>query len=132
MVHKGRTHITNAIRLLQLSPKTQKALNEKKITSGHAKILVGLDEKQQLLIVNSVIGQKLSVREVEAMVKKIKEEKIPLVDKIIVKEQDFLNIKDIQDRFNFLGFKSKTSKNKITIEFKHEEQVEEFLEQISK
>jgi len=38
-IHKSRTHITNTLRLLQLSAKTQKALVEKKITAGHAKVL---------------------------------------------------------------------------------------------
>ncbi|MFT7004585.1 MAG: ParB family chromosome partitioning protein, partial [Sulfurimonas sp.] len=57
-IHKSRTHITNTIRLLQLSTKTQKALVEKKITAGHAKVLIGLDEKQQQLMVDSIIGQK--------------------------------------------------------------------------
>ena len=58
-IHKSRTHITNALRLLQLSAKTQKALIEKKITAGHAKVLVGLNDKNQQLMVNSIIGQKL-------------------------------------------------------------------------
>ncbi|MFA7070618.1 MAG: ParB/RepB/Spo0J family partition protein, partial [Sulfurimonas sp.] len=39
-IHKSRTHITNTIRLLQLSQKTQKALLQNKITAGHAKVLV--------------------------------------------------------------------------------------------
>ena len=40
MINKSRTHITNTLRLLQLSVKTQKALLDKKITAGHAKVLV--------------------------------------------------------------------------------------------
>jgi len=71
-INKGRTHITNTMRLLQLCNKTQKALIDKKITAGHAKVIVGLDDKQQQLIVNSIIGQKLSVRDTENMIKGIK------------------------------------------------------------
>ncbi len=128
-IHKSRTHITNTIRLLQLSPKTQKALVEKKITAGHAKVLIGLDEKEQQLVVNSIIGQKLSVREVESIIKNMKETKSSFVTKEGTPQYDFL---DIKERFNTLGFKTKASKNKLTIEFDNESQISEFLEYISK
>jgi len=129
MISKSRTHITNTLRLLQLSSKTQKALLEKKITAGHAKVLVVLDEKQQQVMVNSIIGQKLSVREVESMIKNMK-----IDDNIVIKKSpqakyDFSNLKN---RFNSLGLKAKTSNNKLTIEFDSENQVEDFLNYFSK
>ena len=128
-IHKSRTHITNTIRLLQLTSKTQKALVEKKITAGHAKVLIGLDDKQQQLMVNSIIGQKLSVREVESIIKNMKDEKKPSVLKNNFIEYDFT---DIKDKFEFLGFKAKTSRNKLTIEFDDESQINDFLKYISK
>jgi len=128
-IHKSRTHITNTIRLLQLSQKTQRALVEKKITAGHAKVLIGLDEKQQQLMVNSIIGQKLSVREVESIIKNMKETKNPSVSNNIIAEYDFTNIKE---KFDFLGFKAKTSKNKLTIEFDDESQIDDLLNYLSK
>ena len=128
-IHKSRTHITNTIRLLQLSAKTQKALIEKKITAGHAKVLVGLDEKNQQTMVNSIVGQKLSVREVETMIKSMKEQKITPKESPVSNIYDFSNL---EDKFEFLGFKTKTSKNKLTIEFDTETQIEEFLLQLSK
>ena len=124
MIHKSRTHITNTLRLLQLSSKTQKALLEKKITAGHAKVLVVLDEQQQQLIVNSIIGQKLSVREVEAMIKNMKSDRIIETKKSIQPQYNFSNLKN---RFDNLGLKAKTSKNKLTIEFDNENQIEDFL-----
>jgi len=123
-IYKSRTHITNTLRLLQLSQKTQKALIEKKITAGHAKVLVGLDEKQQQLMLNSIIGQKLSVREVEAMIKSMKENKTPSYDKPVREVYDFAQIKN---RFNSLGFKVKTSNNSFTVEFDNKNQIDEFL-----
>ncbi len=129
IIHKSRAHITNTLRLLQLSQKTLKALIDKKITAGHARVLVGLDEKKQQLIVNSIIGQKLSVREVENMIKGMKEERIPLAKKIKAVSFD---LSDIKNRFEALGFKSKAASNKLTIEFDSESQVEEFLNQIIK
>jgi len=123
-IHKSRTHITNTIRLLQLSSKTQKALIEKKITAGHAKVLIGLDEKQQQLIVNSIIGQKLSVREVESIIKNMKDTKSPFIEKTNIPTYDFSNLKE---KFDFLGYKTKSCKNKITIEFDNESQIDDFL-----
>lgn len=124
MIHKSRTHITNTLRLLQLSSKTQKALLEKKITAGHAKVLVGLDEREQQLLVNSIIGQKLSVREVESMIKSMKS---PSNEAVLKHEQTLYNFDGVKNRFNTLGFKVKTSKNSLTIEFSSEEEIEEFM-----
>ncbi len=127
-IHKSRTHITNTIRLLQLSPKTQKALVEKKISAGHAKVLVGLDEKQQQLIVNSIIGQKLSVREVESIIKNMKNNKTELFKKTETVSYNFENIKD---KLSKLGFKSKSSNKNLTIEFENEDQINNLLSYFS-
>jgi ParB family chromosome partitioning protein len=127
-IHKSRTHITNTIRLLQLSQKTQKALIEKKITTGHAKVLVGLDEKQQQLIVDSVVGQKLSVREVEATIKSIKNGKTEPSYEMKI-SFDFKNAKE---KLSALGFKIKNSGKSLTIEFDNENQISDFLSYFSK
>ncbi len=124
MIHKSRTHITNTLRLLQLSTNTQSFLLDKKITPGHAKILVGLDEKQQQVMVNSIIGQKLSVRELEGMIKSIKNEKIVKNKKINHLAYNFV---DLEEKLNSFGLKTKVSINKITIEFENENKIEEFL-----
>ncbi len=129
MIHKSRTHITNTIRLLQLSQKTQKALIEKKISTGHAKVLIGLDEKQQQLVVNSIIGQKLSVREVESIIKNMKEETTTKVPKKVATSYD---LSQLTNRFDSLGLKAKVNKNKITIEFDNENQINDFLKYLSK
>ncbi|MEA2100797.1 MAG: ParB/RepB/Spo0J family partition protein [Campylobacterota bacterium] len=129
MIHKSRTHITNTIRLLQLSKKTHKSIVDKKITTGHAKVLIGLDDKQQQLIVNSIVGQKLSVREVESIVKSMKENNISIPKKTETVSYDFSNV---QNKFNTLGFNSKSLNNKLTIEFSDEKQIEDFLSYFSK
>lgn len=124
MVHKSRTHITNSLRLLQLSVKTQKTLLEKKISAGHAKVLVGLNDKEQQLIVNSIIGQKLSVREVEAMIKANETSNKPLVTQ---KEEASYDFSSLKNRLEYFGLKSKTSKKTLTIEFSSEDEIEDFL-----
>jgi len=125
-IHKSRTNITNTLRLLQLSSKTQKALIDGKITAGHAKVMVGLDERQQQVIVNSIVGQKLSVREVEAMVKSIKNDSNPVLEPQ-KKQVESLNFNFIQEKFDNLGYKVKSSKNKLTIEFDDDQHVEKLL-----
>ena len=72
IIHKSRTQITNTMRLLLLSPVTQRLLQEDKLTQGHAKIIVGLSPEDEKTVVDTIIGQKLSVRETENLVKKIK------------------------------------------------------------
>jgi len=128
-IHKSRTHITNTIRLLQLSAKTQKALAEKKITAGHAKVLIGLDDKQQQLVVNSIIGQKLSVREVESIIKNMKIQTNSPSAKRILPSYDFTKLKT---KFNDLGLKVRAVENKLTIEFSDENEIDNFLNFISK
>ena len=130
-IYKSRTHITNTLRLLQLSAKTQKALIEKKITAGHAKVLVGLNDKEQQLMVNSIIGQKLSVREVEFMIKNLKNNNLIPVN---LKKNNIikLNFGNIQNKFDSLGFKAKGSQNKLTIEFEDETQIEKLLSYLNK
>jgi ParB family chromosome partitioning protein len=84
LVSKSRSSISNTLRLLTLSNFTQKMLGSSKITLGHAKLIVGLEEDQQKMIVDSIIGQKLSVRETEVLVKKLKnsDDKIDNIQKI--------------------------------------------------
>ncbi|MFP4332443.1 MAG: ParB/RepB/Spo0J family partition protein [Campylobacterales bacterium] len=73
LIHKSRTHITNTLRILNLSEEIKQALRDRKLSHGHAKILAGLTPKEQEVVANSVIGQKLSVRDMEALVKRLRD-----------------------------------------------------------
>ena len=66
-IGKSRSYITNSLRLLNLPTEVLKFVEEKKISSGHAKILVGLDNA--LFVANKIIEKKLSVRQAENFVK---------------------------------------------------------------
>ncbi|SFV70320.1 Chromosome (plasmid) partitioning protein ParB [hydrothermal vent metagenome] len=125
MIHKSRAHITNTLRLLQLSIKTQKALVEKKISAGHARVLVGLNDKEQEVVVNSIIGQKLSVRDVESMIKSRKKEEKELPQK--ENNEILLNFLKLKEKLNDFGFSVKSAKNKLTIEFNSQEELEKFF-----
>lgn len=71
-VFKSRTSITNTLRLLQLSSYVQQFLANGKLSAGHAKVMLGLTDDEQKLVADSVIGQKLSVRETEKLIKELK------------------------------------------------------------
>ncbi len=73
MVFKSRSSITNTLRLLTLSTYIQQLISENKISQGHAKLLIGLKEDEQQQIADSIIGQRLNVREAEFLVKNLKE-----------------------------------------------------------
>ena len=66
-IGKSRSYITNSLRLLNLPKDVLEYLETKKISSGHAKILVGLDNAS--FVANKIIEKKLSVRQTENFVK---------------------------------------------------------------
>ena len=72
-IGKSRSYITNTLRLLNLPSEILQFIEQKKISAGHAKILVGLENA--LFIANKVIEKKLSVRQTENFVKIFKKRK---------------------------------------------------------
>ena len=72
-IGKSRSYITNSLRLLTLPSSVLNYIEEKKISAGHAKILVGLDNAE--FIANKIIEKKLSVRQSENFVKIFKKKK---------------------------------------------------------
>ena len=124
IVKKSRAHITNTLRLLQLSDYAKEALNQEKITAGHAKVLVGLDEKEQRLLVDSIIGQKLSVREAEKLVGQQKKS----VTKSDRAKKTPLDTKALKERLAKHKIPHKLSKNKLVIELDSQELVDKLAE----
>ncbi len=69
-VGKSRTAVTNTLRLLKLPSPVLQMLGDGKISAGHARALLGLDEEKEMLrIAEATVAQELSVRQVEKMVK---------------------------------------------------------------
>ena len=69
-IGKSRSHIANYLRLLSLPDTIIKLISENKISHGHAKVLVGLENS--ILIAKKIISKKLSVRQTESLVRAIK------------------------------------------------------------
>jgi ParB family chromosome partitioning protein len=77
-IGKSRSHITNFLRLLTLPDEVLKLIESKKLTPGHAKILVGLENAD--FVAKKIVEKKLSVRQAEKLVKifKIKKKSFSL------------------------------------------------------
>ena len=123
IVHKSRSQITNTMRLLALSDYAKDKLALGKISQGHAKVLVGLDEKKQKIIIDSIIGQKLSVRDAENMVKQYKSNR-----SVSLKKPEASILDKYSDAFtSSLPFRHKLKKKSIEISFTNESDIKNFL-----
>lgn len=127
IVHKSRTHITNMLRLLQLSQKSQEALIKNDISAGHAKVMIGLSDDDQEVVINSIRGQKLNVREVEALSKQLKNRKSVEKDESKTAPLIKLDLKEVTSHLQDLGYKTANKSNKIIIEFNKDSEIEKFL-----
>ena len=130
MVAKSRSSITNTLRLLTLSVYTQQMLGSSKITAGHAKVLIGLDEDKQKIIVDSIIGQHLSVRETEQLVRNIKSKQNDKKEDNITKTNTKINFKPLENIIQSIGEEDlsiKAGKNYLKIELNSNEDVEKLL-----
>ena len=74
-VGKSRSAVTNALRLLELTPAVRKLVEEGKLSAGHARALVPLSPSLQESAANAIVSGGLSVRQTEALVKRLSAEK---------------------------------------------------------
>lgn len=126
LIHKSRTQITNTLRLLNLDIRTQELIASGKISQGHAKVLVGLDQKNEKMLVDSIIGQKLNVRDTEKIVKKIKNnESLP--------NQEFEDeIKKLKQILNHFGFDCKNKNNDFVIHLENIDKIKKLIKMLEK
>lgn len=75
-VSKSRTAVTNSMRLLKLNEKVQQMLIDDMLSTGHARALLAIeDEDEQYNLAQKIFDEKMSVRDVEKLVKKLQKEK---------------------------------------------------------
>jgi stage 0 sporulation protein J len=130
IIHKSRTQITNTMRLLLLSPVTQRLLQEDKLTQGHAKIIVGLSPEDEKTVVDTIMGQKLSVRETENLVKKIKEKTTPKKEILRVNKEYSDKLLEVQKAVENFKIKSKVKAKSLVLEFESTEQMQDFIDKL--
>ena len=125
-IGKSRSHITNSLRLLTLPLEVIKLIETQKLTAGHAKILVGLENSS--FVANKIVEKKLSVRQAESFVKIFKNKRQKPNN---VKDA---NIKDLEISvsnkigLNVLIKNKKNNKGKITFEYKGLDQLNRIID----
>lgn len=134
-VGKNRTTITNYIRLLKLPAEVQVAVRDNKITMGHARALINIDDElTQTAILRNIILKDLSVREVEEIARNLNKQGAIPKEKVIIKiPADVENFRDIlAERFNTKVNVSLSSKGKgnIVIGFSSQKQLKNILEEL--
>ena len=126
-IGKSRSYITNSLRLLNLPQQVIRLVEEKKITAGHAKILVNLQNAE--FIANKIIEKKLSVRQTESFVKIFKNKKNSGSQKL--KDP---NIKELEDSIiekiglNVSIKNNKLNKGTISFSYKDMDQLNKIIE----
>lgn len=126
VVGRSRSAVSNIIRLLQLNYGVKQMLNDKKIEAGHARALLPLDDEQQFIIANKVVSKKLSVRQIERLVKQIISPKISNNQKI---PQHIIDLTDTLSKNLDLNISIKMNgKNgKFTIKFNSKEELQKII-----
>lgn len=130
-VGKSRPHITNTLRLLNLSKEVMAMVEDNRITPGHGKALLRIpDHNIQVQIANRIMEEELSVRETEKLAKKILENENIVTEKKI-KQKD-IYIVDVEERLtNIFGTKVNISKGKkkgkIEIEYYNDEDLDSIV-----
>ncbi|WP_017725809.1 ParB/RepB/Spo0J family partition protein [Halalkalibacterium ligniniphilum] len=129
---KSRPHIANHIRLLQLPSNVQQFISDGKLSMGHGRALLGLKDKQKFSpLLEKVLREKLSVREVEKLVQtaneRVSRETKPTKKKLspfFQERQDFLRTK----LGTSVSIKTGKKKGRIEIDFFSEEDLERILQ----
>lgn len=131
-VSKSRTAVTNSMRLIKLSQKVKQMVIDEMISAGHARALLAIEEpEQQHMLAMRIFDEKLSVREVEKIIRLIKENK-PVKEKKVV-ENDFI-YRDLEEKIkSVMGTKVSISqkakgKGKIEIEYYSSKELERIFD----
>lgn len=133
-VSKSRTTVTNSMRLLKLDERVQQMIIDDMISTGHARALLAIDNKeQQYSIATKIFDEKLSVRETEKLVKSLKNPKKKVEKE---KTEHVFVYDDLIDKMkNVMGTKvninaKANGKGKIEIEYYSEEELERIYDLI--
>ena len=125
-IGKSRSHISNCLRLLSLPKEVITLIENNKLSQGHAKILVGLENA--IFIAKKIIGKKLSVRQSENLVKIFKRKKNP---KINVKDVNLAHLEESIINKIGLNVSIKNKKNNsgtLVVEYKDLDQLNKLIE----
>ena len=133
-VSKSRTAVTNSMRLLKLCEKVQQMVIDDMISTGHARALLAIeDASSQYELAVRIFDEKLSVRDVEKLVKDMKNPKQPKIKKVVENEflyNDLANkMKDVMGTKVNIATKG-NGKGKIEIEYYSDDELERMFDMI--
>ena len=129
-VGKSREYCANIMRLLKLPAEVQQMIIDKKLTSGHARPLLGLKTEEDMLdVAQHIYNEKLTVRQVETLVKSFYEQEEQPEKKKKPKEEKTVWVKDVEQRMcDKLGTKVDVGKKSINISFTDTDDLNRILE----
>lgn len=138
-VSKSRTAVTNSMRLLKLCDGVQQMIIDDMLSTGHARALIPIeDQEMQLQLAQKIFDEKLSVREVEKLVKGIlkpENEKLKKEEKQQTIQYIYQNIENkLKEKFSRkveIRSKGKNGSGKIEIEFYSNEDLDRLVETLS-
>ena len=125
-IGKSRSHISNCLRLLSLPQEIIELIIEEKLSQGHAKILVGLDNA--ILLAKKIISKKLSVRQAESLVRMLKSSSNSPSRK---KDPNIVNLEqELTDKIGMRVFvkNKKNNSGTISLEYKGADQLDRLVE----
>ena len=125
-IGKSRSHITNSLRLLTLPSEVIKLIETQKLSAGHAKILVGLENS--IFVANKIVEKKLSVRQAESFVKLFKLKKNEYKKKIDPNIHDLEKSITEKIGLNVMIKNNKRNKGTITFSYKDVDQLNKIIE----
>jgi ParB family chromosome partitioning protein len=125
---KSRSHVTNMIGLLRLSPYVQDLVMHGNISMGHARVLSKLTDNERIEnLARQIVKEDLSVRALESLVYHEEKETTPKTPK--VKNNQYTYIEDaIKDK---LGMKVSVDNHKVSISFANDEELSHLLEMLN-
>ena len=134
-VSKSRTSVTNSMRLLKLCDEVQKMVVDDMISTGHARALISIeDPEEQYLIAQKIFDEKLSVREVEKLVKDLHKPPKPPKEENKTLQAIYQEISERLKQSLSTKVSVSAKQNgagKIEIEFYNHEDLERLLERIT-
>ncbi len=134
-IGKSRSAISNTIRILKLSDKIKQYIWDGKLTEGHSKLLLSLDnEELQEKLADKIVEKDLSVRQVEDFIRSLNEPKSGTIKK---KVKNDIWIQDIEERFkNFfqtkVHIKHGKDKGQIILEYYSNDELDRIIEIIDR
>ena len=129
-VGRSRSHVANIIRLLALAPEIKQMTIAGKLSPGHARVLLGVENSIQMA--NKIVSENLNVRQTEKFIRKADDKSRP----VKVKKEKNANLRDLEETLtNRLGLRvrinEKSRGGNISVEYKTLEQLDELLKKLN-